>query len=569
MADVFISYSSGARPLTEELALWLEAQRLSVWYDRELRSGVRYPTEIRRQLIAAKAAVVLWSRPSLHSEWVYAEAVEAARVGTAVFVTADDVAPSQLPLPFNAGFHVVRLEDREAILAGVRNRINGQLEPAKDQALDPRWAGIWLLDPLQRPFRSEDAKTSPASLLLARHALVPFLELGGELTAFLDWATGSRRRVSARVLAGAGGLGKTRLMIEVCARLADEGWLTGFVPDNLIGVGNELSELKLRTLIEDADSPRSLFLAVDYAETRRKEIEWLCKRLLQRRDKGGAPARLVLISRAAGEWWTDLFDDPDVQKLFGRDNGESDIFSLDVLTDSLTREKREALFQSSINAFRPVLEEAGRATPTSQPSADQLERVLDGETNARPLAIQLEAILHLYGEAPDGSRLSIDKLLDRVLGLETTGWARRLKIEGERQRRRRVARGVCQTTLAVRIDHRDQAIELLKRAEQCSDEVADDIHNELHILYGKPGGGLLPLEPDLIGEHHVAQIADDKLVDACLAWAQEDGARRRAILTVLNRSTRQKERPSSSGCSIAKPLSRTCGRSPLAHPACC
>ena len=159
------------------------------------------------------------------------------------------------------------------------------------------------------------------------------MELGGELTAFLDWGTRSRRRVSARVLAGAGGLGKTRLMIEVCARLADEGWLTGFVPDNLIGVGNEQSELKLRTLIEEADSRRPLFLAVDYAETRHKEIDWLCKRLLQRRDKGGAPARLVLISRAAGEWWTDLFDDPDIQKLFGRDNGESDIFSLDVLTN--------------------------------------------------------------------------------------------------------------------------------------------------------------------------------------------------------------------------------------------
>ena len=113
LADVFISYSSAARPLTEELAAWLQAQRLSVWYDRELRSGVRYPTEIRRQLIAAKASVVLWSRPSLGSEWVYAEAVEAARIGTAVFVAADDVTPVQLPLPFNAGFHVVRLEDRE------------------------------------------------------------------------------------------------------------------------------------------------------------------------------------------------------------------------------------------------------------------------------------------------------------------------------------------------------------------------------------------------------------------------------------------------------------------------
>lgn len=40
--------------------------------------------------------------------------------------------------------------------------------------------------------------------------------------------------VCGRVLYGAGGLGKTRLMIEVCAELSEKGWLTGFVERNLI-----------------------------------------------------------------------------------------------------------------------------------------------------------------------------------------------------------------------------------------------------------------------------------------------------------------------------------------------
>ena len=209
-------------------------------------------------------------------------------------------------------------------------------------------------------------------MLLARHARVPFLELEDELTEFLQWATGSgkvqgRKNVCARVLDGAGGLGKTRLMIEVCARLSDEGWLAGVVAENLIGKGFETSESRLRSLIEEGIGARPLFLVVDYAGTRRADVDWFCKRLLRRRGKRGTPALLVLVSRAAGEWWTDLFSDPDIQKLFGRDNGEADVISLERLSAALTAGKRRELFDSSIHSLGTVLREAGRPIPVDAP----------------------------------------------------------------------------------------------------------------------------------------------------------------------------------------------------------
>jgi hypothetical protein len=58
------------------------------------------------------------------------------------------------------------------------------------------------------------------------------------------------------------------------------------------------------------------------------------------------------------------------------------------------------------------------------------------------------------------------------------------------------------------------------------------VRRALAFIFPGVGDGLAALEPDLIGEHHVAEVADDALVDACLAWAGENSGKRRQILTV-------------------------------------
>jgi TolB-like protein len=55
---------------------------LSVWWDQTLRSGEAYDKVTERALEEAKAVVVLWSRASVDSRWVRAEATQAERYQT-------------------------------------------------------------------------------------------------------------------------------------------------------------------------------------------------------------------------------------------------------------------------------------------------------------------------------------------------------------------------------------------------------------------------------------------------------------------------------------------------------
>ena len=538
MADVFISYSKAARALTEEVAAELEHRGITHWWDTELDSGDLFRHELRQQIAAAKAVIVIWSQPATTSKWVWAEASLADRTGKLVPLRAHDVLADDLPLPFSEA-HTTELDDTPAWLDVVRRRIGGELAPALARESDPRWTGMWLLDPKQQAYHPADARVSPASLLLARHGVVPFVELAGERAALLAWAEGASP-AAARLVHGPGGLGKTRLAIETAAKLADEGWIAGFVPGELIGRGNELAEMRLRRLIEEAPGDRPLLLAVDYAEQRQGEVAWLTERLLRRRAQGKAPVRLLLLARAAGPWLQELFKKPELQSVLGREDGEPDAVALGGGA-RLPLERRTALFESSIDAFRRVLEAAGRQTPNTPPAPEQRERIATNEDYDRPLALQMEAVLHLYGAAPGEARWGIPKLLERVLGLETSSWGSRLKLD-DGEASRQVARGVGQITLTNGAPDRDSACGLLMRDDGYGPRArgpAETLHGRLHILYGAGAEALGGLEPDLIGEHHVADVATEALVAACLDWAGGDRDKRRQILTVLNRASRK------------------------------
>ena len=61
----------------------------------------------------------------------------------------------------------------------------------------------------------------------------------------------------------------------------------------------------------------------------------------------------------------------------------------------------------------------------------------------------------------------------------------------------------------------------------------------------KSGGGIGQLEPDLLGEHHVAGAADVELIEGCLRWIEGELEadrlkRRQALLTVLQRAAQPK-----------------------------
>ncbi len=76
-------------------------------------------------------------------------------------------------------------------------------------------------------------------LLQAKYGVVPFVGGVEVKQDHLDWALGSgedgagRRRAAGRLVFGSGGLGKTRLFIEVAEALRGEGWSAGVLADDL------------------------------------------------------------------------------------------------------------------------------------------------------------------------------------------------------------------------------------------------------------------------------------------------------------------------------------------------
>ena len=77
--DIFLSYNREDQATAQRFAKAFEAQGLSVWWDATLRSGEAYDQVTEKALREAKAVVVLWSKRSVDSRWVRAEATLANR----------------------------------------------------------------------------------------------------------------------------------------------------------------------------------------------------------------------------------------------------------------------------------------------------------------------------------------------------------------------------------------------------------------------------------------------------------------------------------------------------------
>jgi len=74
MADIFLSYKREDRDKVRPLVEALQAQGWSVWWDTRIGAGETWDQVIEAELSAAKCVVVAWSKRSIESDWVRAEA---------------------------------------------------------------------------------------------------------------------------------------------------------------------------------------------------------------------------------------------------------------------------------------------------------------------------------------------------------------------------------------------------------------------------------------------------------------------------------------------------------------
>jgi TolB-like protein len=84
LPDIFLSYGHDDEITARRFAEGLERAGFSVWWDSSIRSGEAFDAAIERALADASAVVVLWSKTSVLSRWVRAEATLAERSKTLV-----------------------------------------------------------------------------------------------------------------------------------------------------------------------------------------------------------------------------------------------------------------------------------------------------------------------------------------------------------------------------------------------------------------------------------------------------------------------------------------------------
>jgi len=107
MADIFISYASDDRLRVKPLAIALEGQGWSVWWDRKIPPGKKFSEVIEEEVSSARCVIVLWSIASVKSDFVQTEAAVGAEKRILIPATIDEV---RIPFEFRR-IHAANLTD--------------------------------------------------------------------------------------------------------------------------------------------------------------------------------------------------------------------------------------------------------------------------------------------------------------------------------------------------------------------------------------------------------------------------------------------------------------------------
>jgi formylglycine-generating enzyme required for sulfatase activity len=97
MSDIFLSYAREDLSQVLPLVQALERHGWAVWWDRTIPPGKTFDRGIQEALDASRCVIVVWSRASVDSDWVKAEAEEGRRRGILIPVMIDE---ARIPLGF-------------------------------------------------------------------------------------------------------------------------------------------------------------------------------------------------------------------------------------------------------------------------------------------------------------------------------------------------------------------------------------------------------------------------------------------------------------------------------------
>jgi hypothetical protein len=339
----------------------------------------------------------------------------------------------------------------------------------------------WLV--LPEPCSRRDTR-QPGLLLRADYGVVPFEGREAELASLRQWCDQSSE-FAINCYTGAGGMGKTRLALELCDQMRRAGWLCGSVrPDKLpVQDGNLIRppQLKVPALV-----------VMDYAEHERQAVlslvRWGCGEARQR-------LRILLLARSAGEWWQ-LVDDAAAVDRKLRSALADEPVPLAPL--AITPEERECCFRRAQVAFARIL---NRKVPRNTVP------VLQASYFSKALWIHMAALLSVDGQTVQGEYA----ILDEVLRRERRYWRRLAEsCEISAALRRLLGRAVAVFTATDGVASRHEAVELLRGIPGFRDQteaVLESVATLLHECF--PGQRWIePLQPDRLGDRLVELETD-------------------------------------------------------------
>lgn len=328
----------------------------------------------------------------------------------------------------------------------------------------------------------QDLRPNPAAVLRAEHQVVPFHGRDEELEDLYDWcSTGEASAV--RLYTGAGGMGKTRLALEIARHLRDERWQAGFLPGHQsTGESGGRSDTPWEELRKTG---RPSLVVMDYAESKRPLLVSLLREM---KDHRGLPVRLLLLARGARDWWTRLRSEGDGVGDFLQ-GPSTTVRALRPLAPSL--EDKRASYRLAAAAFAKALD---RTVPMEAPEN------LDAPFFDRVLLLHMSALVKMEGQATS----SEEGILDFMLLRERRYWERRVPdwhlpptmVPG-------LGRALALITLAGGAASETAAVDEIRKLRFFRDREHDVLVSVVRLLRECYPGSLWiePLQPDTLGQH--------------------------------------------------------------------
>jgi len=352
----------------------------------------------------------------------------------------------------------------------------------------------------------------PARLLDPRLELVGFIGRDHELASLVEWCEDDHS-TRLRLITGPGGVGKTRLAVELTTRMTTVGWRCERIADGR--EGEAIAALRAVT------RGRAL-LVVDYAETRVRLGQMLTALV----GDDGIDVRVLLLARSAGEWWDRLgIGVPAVWDLVQAARSAELILSPAIDADVSDAE----VVAQAVRSFARKLKLPERAVQIYDDDDDAPRRVLD---------LHVAALVAVLDKSSDGTILvDIRTVLRELIRHEQHFWYDSARMyglsDGPAGMPTRILRQIVAVGSLLGAANEEEARELARRVPGLSPSAK--VAAWLRELYPPRQGELEwlgPMQPDRLAERHVVGelVGSPKFAESCLTSLHGMQARNAVIL---------------------------------------